>query len=247
MTSKPFLIIQTGSFGETFTSITETYGDLDQTFLDAADLGPDEASIWRVFRNEPLPPSPDVFAGVIITGSPAMLTAPESWMETAAAWLRKAVTLNIPVLGVCFGHQLLAHALGGRVGRNPNGLESGTVPVRFRANRAEDDLFRILPDSAVFQAHHYESVVDLPPGTAIFGSNDHDAFHAVRYAPRAWGVQFHPEITADIMRDITKLEIAMEADKAASFKKILNNIEETPLGPVFLKHFKAVATGSTSR
>lgn len=244
MAPKPFLIMQTGSFSEGLSPIVEKYGDMGRTFLDAAGLGPDEAKIWQVFRDEPLAEPPDAFAGVIITGSSAMLTEPESWMETAAAWLRGAVSSETPTLGVCFGHQLLAHALGGRVGRNPNGLESGTVDVRLAVNRADDDLFRILPEVASFQAHHYESVINLPQGTEIIGFNGHDAFHAVRYAPKVWGVQFHPEITAEIMRDITAIEIVTKVDTEFSYQKVLDGVRETPLGPVLLRHFKAIATES---
>lgn len=244
MAPKPFLIMQTGSFSGELSPITEKYGDMDQTFLDATGLGPGEARIWQVFRDEPLAEPPDAFAGVIITGSAAMLTQPEDWMETAAAWLRAAVKCATPTLGVCFGHQLLAHALGGRVGRNPQGLESGTVDVRLAAKSADDELFHILPEVAPFQVHHYESIIDLPRGTEVIGFNAHDAFHALRFAPKAWGVQFHPEITADIMRDLTEIEIAMQVDAGFSYQQVLDGVRETPLGPALLRHFKAVATGS---
>ena len=71
---------------------------------------------------------------VIVTGSPASVTEGLPWMERAAECLRRLVLAEVPVLGICFGHQLLGHALGGRVSANPRGREMGTVGVRLLAS-----------------------------------------------------------------------------------------------------------------
>ncbi|WP_251265687.1 glutamine amidotransferase-related protein, partial [Enterobacter hormaechei] len=58
-------------------------------------------------------PDPHAFAGVLVTGSAAFVTDHAEWSERSAAWLRQTAHAGLPVFGICYGHQLLAHALGG--------------------------------------------------------------------------------------------------------------------------------------
>lgn len=78
------------------------------------------------------------------SGSSAMISHREAWNERTADWLRDAAACATPVLGICYGHQLLAHALGGRVGPNPHRREIGTVLLRL-ASEAGDALLALLP------------------------------------------------------------------------------------------------------
>ena len=68
-------------------------------------------------------------AAVVVTGAHDMVPEHALWSETASAWLRELVGRQVPTLGICYGHQLLAHALGGEVGYHPRGSEVGTVSV----------------------------------------------------------------------------------------------------------------------
>jgi GMP synthase (glutamine-hydrolysing) len=102
------------------------------------------------------------------------------------------------VLGICYGHQLLAHGLGGEVGRNPRGREIGTVAVEVADPR--DRLLAGLPTRLTVQVTHRESVLRLPDGAARLAGNPADPHQAFRFGERAWGVQFHPEFDADVMR-----------------------------------------------
>lgn len=136
--------------------------------------------------------------GVVVTGSHAMVTDREPWSETTAAWLAELVALNVPVLGICYGHQLLAHALGGEVGYHPQGLEAGTIRVTPTAAAATDPLLGHL-GAAPFAAPsaHRQSVRRLPHGATLLAHNDFEAHHAYRVGDCAWGVQFHPEFGPD--------------------------------------------------
>src|SRR5262245_32612260 len=86
------------------------------------------------------------YAGVLLSGSPQSLTEPEPWMAEVAELVHAADRRGIPVLGVCFGHQLMGWAYGGRVVRNPRGWELGTVDVRLTEQGRTDPLFSGLAD-----------------------------------------------------------------------------------------------------
>lgn len=139
-------------------------------------------------------------AGIVITGSHAMVTDDLPWMQASAEWLRAALGHRIPVLGICFGHQLLAKALGGVVGPNPRGLELGTVAIQATPAAQDDPLWRGLPPAFAANVVHYQSVLQPPPGAVVLAHNAHDPVHAFRVGADCWGVQFHPEFNAQAMR-----------------------------------------------
>ena len=89
-------------------------------------------------RGDTLPP-PAQISGAVVTGSHAMVSHREPWSEATGAWLAQLVAHGTPLLGICFGHQLLAHALGGEAGNHPGGPEIGTVPHRAGAPKPRDD------------------------------------------------------------------------------------------------------------
>lgn len=134
--------------------------------------------------------------GVIVTGSPCSVTERLPWIERASVLLERTVRAQVPVLGICFGHQLLGHALGGRVALNPRGRELGTVSF---TNRANDPVLGE-PATWLVNSSHLDSVVDLPPGVELLGSTALEPHAAVRFGARAWGVQFHPEFDAGVVR-----------------------------------------------
>ena len=115
------------------------HGGFPHWIRSAAGLHRDEAVIVDVERGAALP-ARDGFAGIIVTGSGAMVTDRHDWSERSAAWLGDAAHAGTPVFGICYGHQLLAHALGGEVGDNPNGREMGTVEIDVHAQAENDPL-----------------------------------------------------------------------------------------------------------
>ena len=124
-------------------------------------------------------------------------------MDTVVLRLIKTVQVlaerNIPVLGVCFGHQLLARALGGTVGRNPSGWEVGNVRISLtEAGLACPILTDLGAEPTVLQSHQ-DAVLALPPGGVLLAGNSHTPIQAFqsRQSGRQFGVQFHPEFTPE--------------------------------------------------
>jgi GMP synthase (glutamine-hydrolysing) len=166
-----------------------------------------------------------------------MVSAREPWSERTAAWLREAVAAGTPVLGICYGHQLLAHALGGRVGRNPRGREIGTIELRLAPAAREDPLLGPLPETCRAQATHLESVLALPPGARALAASAGDPTQAFAVGTAAWGVQFHPEFDADVMRSYLEERRALLEGEGLDAAGLLERVRETPHAAGLLRRF----------
>lgn len=190
------LILQTGT---TLAPIAARRGDFAAWFTGAAGLRRDEVEVVRVDRGEALPRA-QRFTAVLVTGSGSMVTDALDWSESSAAWLAQAVRSEATaVLGVCYGHQLLAHGLGGRVDWNPHGRQIGTKPLQREVAAADDPLFAALTPQFRAQTTHQQAVVAPPPQAVVLARSAQDPHQALRFGARAWGVQFHPEFSAGVM------------------------------------------------
>jgi len=141
MRSAPVLLLQMGSPPD---DIRAREGDLSDWYARALGVGRDVLQVVRVFEGESLP-EPGHNPAAIITGSWAMVTDRLDWSEATADWIRRAMALNMPLFGVCYGHQLMAHALGGQVGYHPAGLEAGCQEIELLPGAASDPLLQAVP------------------------------------------------------------------------------------------------------
>ncbi len=190
---RSILVLQTG---DPVPSVEARRGSFARMIQDV--IGPLWQGEYRVadVRVAPPPPVDDV-AAVVITGSAANVPEREPWMLWTEAWLRDVVGAGVPVFGICFGHQILAQALGGEVVKNPRGREIGTATIK---RRAEAPIFEGLPDDIVANVTHVDTVARLPPGAVSLAFSPMEEHHAIRFTETCYGVQFHPEIDAEIMR-----------------------------------------------
>ncbi|WEN15413.1 glutamine amidotransferase [Rhodanobacter sp. AS-Z3] len=230
---KPVLIIRTGRAPD---AIRARHGDFPHWFRVGSGLQPEQLSVVDVASGEPLPPPKEV-AGAIITGSAAMVTERADWSERTAGWIRSAMDISLPLFGVCYGHQLMAHALGGTVGYLPGGREIGTQAIELTAAGRQDALARGLPPS--FRAHttHEQSVLEAPNDADVLACSARDPHQWLRYGSHALSVQFHPEFNAEVMRAYIRRKHADMQREGSDPTQAFSGVAATPFARRVLRQF----------
>jgi len=230
---KPVLIIRTGRAPN---PIRARHGDFPHWFRLGAGLHPHQLQVVDVAAGETLP-APLEVAGAIITGSAAMVTERLTWSERTAGWIRDAMDVELPLFGVCYGHQLMAHALGGRVDYLPGGREIGTQTIELSTLAAHDPLTAALPTS--FRAHttHEQSVIEAPGGAAVLARSTRDPHQLLRYGQHALSVQFHPEFNAEVMRAYIQRKHADMQREGTDPQQVFSAVAATPIARRLLRHF----------
>jgi len=237
---KPILILKTGN---TVPGIPRERGDFEHWICTGMGMPDDHSMVVNVAAGEALP-EPETVAGIVVTGSPAMVTDLLDWSEASAVFLRHAAAASIPILGICYGHQLLAHALGGSVAFHPGGREIGTTAVTLTAAADEDVLFAGLPSFFPVNVSHKQTVSVLPPGAVVLASNPFEPFHAVRFGERVWGVQFHPEFAADVMLAYLDERADVLVEEGLDPAALRRSVQETPVAASLLQAFARLVHGT---
>jgi GMP synthase (glutamine-hydrolysing) len=165
--------------------------------------------VRRPYAGDPLPAGFDDHRGVVVLGGEVC-----AWDDDRAPWLPEtrrllgaAAAAGLPVLGVCLGAQLLALATGGRVEPGGAGLEVGLTPIRVLPAGRDDALLEGVlgglddagREAGTFDApqYHRDAITALPPDAELLAVGEVYAVQAFRVGERAWGVQYHPEVTDD--------------------------------------------------
>jgi GMP synthase (glutamine-hydrolysing) len=238
MPALPLLILKTGS---THPHIRDQLGDFDDWIAAGLREGGATAIETHDAQQQVLTRPPTAFAGVVLTGSHAMVSERAPWSEALVPWLQDAVRAGTPVLGICYGHQLLAHALGGEVTHHPDGVEIGTVTVSRHAVSEDDPLLGGLPERFPAQAVHWQSVRRLPDGAVLLAGSAHEAHHAFRVGERAWGVQFHPEFSDEALRAYLDGLGPTLANEGLDAMQIAAELKPTPDAASVLPRFAQLA------
>jgi GMP synthase (glutamine-hydrolysing) len=233
---QPVLIIK---LGDTLPDLAERRGDFEDWFMKPFHEANLDTHVVDPRQGEALPLPTDC-AGILLTGSHAYVTDQEAWSRESAAWLPNAVAADIPLLGVCYGHQLLADAMGGIVGNLPQGTEMGTVDIALTPEAENDRLFKTFPLVVQVHASHSQTVTSLPPGAVLLAANDWEPHHAFAVGNYAWGIQFHPEFDAGIMAAYVNAFADDLKNQGQNPEDLLQNIEETPESARILERFAEI-------
>ncbi len=229
------LIIQTGDA----VSSARTHGNFNDWFADAAGC---TATTINVHKGQALPQIEQTItqhSHLIITGSAAMITERKDWMLSSMKWLEQVV-LQVPTLGVCFGHQMLTDLLGGTVQYNPKGRNMGLDHCHLTDAGLNHPLFQDMKHPTFpTWVSHLQSVTTPPKGSVLLASSEKDPNHAYQFGDHCFALQFHPEWTGPIMaaylearsEDLTKegfdvpLMLAQTAQNLATQKIIQRFIQ----------------------
>jgi GMP synthase (glutamine-hydrolysing) len=186
-TGQPWLLVQHVAF--------EGPGAIAQAVADAGAA----LTVLRMDRGDLLPP-PAVLgevAGLVVMGGPMSVSDDLAWLAEERVLLRRAVDAGLPVLGVCLGAQQLAAALGAPVFEGP-APEYGVGEVHLTTAAISDPVLGPAP-SPLPCVHWHGDTFDLPDGAVRLAGNAAYENQAFRFGDRAYGLQFHVEVTAGLV------------------------------------------------
>ena len=141
-----------------------------------------------------IPGSPDECEAWICTGSKYSVYEPHDWIAGLAGFIRDIAKRKAPFAGICFGHQMLAQAMGGEVAKSRQGWGVGVLPMQILS--AEPWMRPPLPEVRL-QHMHQDQVQRLPPGAVVLGRSAHCEVGMFRIGETMLGIEGHPEFTAD--------------------------------------------------
>lgn len=249
------LIIQTGHARD---PILDECGDFDEFFLRAIRRHHPESKVdvdvFPIIDLDENPPAATNYQGIITTGSASMLDENLGWMQKSLDYTNRCLDKRIPLLAVCFGHQLLGAACGAQVGPNPNGRANGTVELTMSSrmptspppDRSVHSTGPSSPagwmrggNSTPVQVSHRDVILDKSPHFKVLGTAAHDPNHFIGAGDCAWGVQFHPEWTKKISEMYIDLrqEILQKELGKQRFDKMRSTVRETPEATELIPQF----------
>lgn len=179
------------------------------------------------------PPPAGRWDAMVVTGSPCSVHDRLDWSERAGRFLVDHMD-STAILGVCYGHQLLAHALGARTGPNPQGAEYGVHPVQI----TPDPLFTGMGPVIDTYQMHSNAVLELPQGARRLGRSARTSIQAFAIGDRIRAVQFHPEFDRDYVQ--TALETrgaALDAVEPGVTARSLATVRELPDPGAVIRNF----------
>ena len=190
----------------------------------------------NAYRNNHFPAIADL-SGIIIGGSEYMLsTGDDRWVGHLKAYVTKAAEKNIPLLGICFGHQLLAQVFGSEV-RPRRQREFGKVKVTLSQAGSKDKLFHGIDTPFEVLMSHNEVVDNLTNGMRSLAFNDFNPNQAIGIGDHIRGVQFHPEFSKNVMEAIWHKRKSEMDKENLNVKAIKENLADTPAAKNVLDNF----------
>ncbi|KAL6656042.1 hypothetical protein ACP70R_006868 [Stipagrostis hirtigluma subsp. patula] len=194
----------------------------------------DAGDTWDVYRavDGELPGAGDLDAydGFVISGSPHDAYADERWILKLLILVQDLHDMRKRVLGVCFGHQVICRALGGRVGRAGGGWDVGIREVAIAADapcRFLEALRGELPERAKLIEVHQDEVWEVPDGAEVLASSEKTGVEMFCVGDHVLGIQGHPEYTNDILLSLVNRLLAAGAIDVPFAEAVKRQLEDT--------------------
>jgi len=184
-----------GDLPDSYSAIAGDYGTLVDAMFDDGNVS---IEVFAAHRGS-LPSHPKAFDGFIISGSASSVYDDEQWIRDLEGCTRELVASGVGVFGLCFGHQVLAQALGGRVERATQGWGVGVHAMSVVEDRP---WMRPRAERLQLVMAHQDQVIELPEGAVLLGSSDHCPNFLVAFTDTAVGIQGHPEFPAVLAQAI---------------------------------------------
>lgn len=188
MTELTIGILETGPVLEPLLSRHGSYPEMMERLLAGRGFA---FKSWRVLDGV-LPDAVDAADGWLITGSRHGAYDDLPWIPPLEDFLRRAYDAHVPIVGICFGHQILAKALGGTVVKYDGGWSLGRQDYRIEGF---DRPLEVI-------GFHQDQVIEAPEDAEIVGSSDFCQIAALAYGERAWSLQPHPEFGPEFVSDL---------------------------------------------
>ncbi|MBL1434984.1 MAG: type 1 glutamine amidotransferase [Rhodobacteraceae bacterium] len=196
-------ILETGHLSDTLKAKYGRYPDFFERLV-APHLPEAEFFAVAIVDGE-VADSPAQADGWIITGSRSGAYEDEPWIPPLEAFLRDCLASQTPVAGICFGHQILAQAMGGKVVNSPKGWGFGIHNYTLKARPA---WLEKIPQEFSIPAIHQDQVIEVPKGAQVFAESAFCPIAGLVYGgldnPHAISIQPHPEMSAEFVADIAK-------------------------------------------
>lgn len=218
----------------------QNYGDYGELCVALLDEPQAEWARFDVTTGE-YPSDPQFYAAWVVTGSAADAHDNLPWIEALKDFLRARFADGHKLLGICFGHQAIAGALGGRSGRAERGWEVGVVDIRLESAFFDSPLSEGVPPALSVLESHRDEVLALPPDAVLWGSTEQSPHQMFVIGEQVFCMQGHPEYYAEIIEDLVRARakngLMPRATAAAALKTLAEIPPDRELWQRLLKRF----------
>jgi GMP synthase (glutamine-hydrolysing) len=224
-------ILQTGWPPEELIEKHGTYAQAFERLLSGRGF---EFEAWACLEGE-LPDNINQADGWLITGSKYGAYEDLPWIKPLEEFLRKAYSAEIPIVGICFGHQILAQALGGKVEKFSGGWAGGRTEYTFDGH----------DQTVPIMAWHQDQVIEAPADATTICSTDFCKHAALKYGNQALTIQPHPEFTRayfddllQVRRNVLPEDVTREAEKAADAGAMDDHVMADMIAGFFMENMR---------